>query len=177
MIRAVQTAFNMTPALWQALRLSVLMCWLLLAMWQDLQERRVANARVLSGAGMGLLMSFTPGPVDWVCSLTGGVLGVLSLLWLYALRWMGAGDVKLMGMVGMFVGAPALVDLVPRVLLAGGLLSWVWAFRLRKFKHMPTAARPADAACLPDVTRVPYALAIGLGTFSHLAASWPQADF
>ena len=166
----------MTPVLWSSLHLSVLMVWLLLAMWQDLRERRVANVGVLSGSGMGLLLSFTPGPVDWACSLAGGALGLLSLLWLYALRWMGAGDVKLMGMVGLFVGAPALADLVPRVLMAGGLLSLFWALLMRLHKPAPLEPSPRAAMRSTLQARVPYALAIGLGTFSHLAAAWPQAN-
>jgi prepilin peptidase CpaA len=165
----------MTPALWQTLHGSVLVCWLLLAMWQDLRERRVANAWVFSGAGLGLLLSFTPGPVDWACSLAGGVLGMLSQLWLYALRAMGAGDVKLMGMVGLFLGASALPDLVVRVWLAGGVLSLLWLWRSRWPHRVQNPAQLLDAAGQQHATRVPYALAIGLGTVSHLAAAWPQA--
>lgn len=167
----------MTPALWHHVHLSVLTGWLLLAMWQDLRTRCIANAWVLSGAGMGLLLSFTPGPVDWACSLAGGGLGLLSLLWMYALRWLGAGDVKLLGMVGLFLGAPALLELVPRVLLAGGLLSLGWALWMR-LREPVFAALQLGAPARPQRSRqVPYALAIGLGTFSHLAATWPKTDF
>lgn len=167
----------MTPALWHHLHLFVLTGWLLLAMWQDLRARCIPNGCVLSGAGMGLLLSFTPGPVDWACSLAGGLLGGLSLLWMYALRWLGAGDVKLIGMVGLFLGAPALLDLVPRVLLTGGLLSLGWALWMRLREPVFTALQRCDPERPPRSRQVPYALAIGLGTFSHLAATWPTTDF
>ena len=102
---------------------------------------------------------------------------------LYLLRAMGAGDVKLMAMVGAFVGAPTVFMATLYTLLAGGLLSLVvmlgrgvagptlrnlrflltdWS--LRRHTGQGLALAPLDTTA----ARLPYALAIGLGTVAAL---------
>ena len=93
-----------------------LLCALLaLAVWHDVLTRRIPNWLVLSGMLMGLaLNSILPsgagffsdpsGAIGFLLALEGAALGLAMLLPLYAFGAMGAGDVKLMAMVGAFLG-------------------------------------------------------------------------
>lgn len=65
----------------------------------------------LGGLGIGLALAFLPGGIEWLDAVVGAVTGFL-LLWFIA--WagekafgkeaMGGGDIKMMAMVGAFVG-------------------------------------------------------------------------
>jgi prepilin peptidase CpaA len=98
---------------------------------------------------------------------------------LYALRAMGAGDVKLLAMVGVWLGAPAVARAALWTLLAGGVLSLVVALGsgvLRqvlgnlRFMLTSTLIKAQGGAGLsvgaPARTtgRLPYAVAIACGT-------------
>ncbi len=77
----------------------------------DLDTRRLPDAIVLPGyaVGFGLLTLACLLGADWWALLRGGI-GAIVLLGLYALLWlvrpgaMGAGDVKLAGLVGLHLG-------------------------------------------------------------------------
>jgi prepilin peptidase CpaA len=118
--------------------------------------------------------------------LVGLATGFALLLPLHLLRAMGAGDVKLMAMVGAFVGPSTVVTATLYTLLAGGLLSLVYmlghgvaaqTFSNLRFLLTDWAVRAGSGqgARLPPLqttaARLPYALAIALGTAASLA--WP----
>ncbi|MET0265843.1 MAG: prepilin peptidase [Duganella sp.] len=116
------------------LPLAVLGILLALAVWNDLRTRRIPNALVFGGAVIGLLLnSFLPpgdglfiqpfGGIGFLAALGGLALGLALLLPMYALRALGAGDVKLMAMVGAFVGAWPVAGITLLTLLAGGVLA------------------------------------------------------
>src|SRR5690242_11211981 len=108
------------------LTVGLLLSLLLVAAVHDIHARRIPNTLVLTGVVAGLLLNGVlpsalggPGVLD---SLFGLVAGLLLLLPLYLVRAMGAGDVKLMSMIGAFLGAQAVVQAFIYILLAGGLL-------------------------------------------------------
>lgn len=109
---------------------------------------------------------------------------------LYAFRAMGAGDVKLMAMVGAFVGAGPVVWATLCTMIAGGILSIVymlgrgvaaqtlnnlrallldWTVRASSGQGVRVAPLQNTAA------RLPYALAIALGTLASLLWPWAGA--
>ncbi|HBI68974.1 MAG TPA: hypothetical protein DDZ22_08115, partial [Massilia sp.] len=62
-------------------------------------------------------------------------LGLAFLLPMYALRLIGAGDVKLLAMVGAFVGAGQILSIALIALIAGGVLALLvaaWQGSLRR---------------------------------------------
>lgn len=160
----------------------------------DLRSRRIPNVLVLSGIAAALLshaaiwLAGSPalaGTALW-SPLAGLATGFAFLLPLHLLRAMGAGDVKLMAMVGAFVGPGTVVTATLYTLLAGGLLSLVFmlgrgvaAQTLSNLRCLLTdwavRAGSGQGARLPPLqttaARLPYALAIALGTAASLA--WP----
>lgn len=141
----------------QALLLAVLV----VAVVIDQRTRRIPNALSLGALLAALLLaaagwSALPLPT----ALAGAATGFALLLPLYALRAMGAGDVKLMTAVGAFLGPALTLGAVLGTFIAGALVSAVALLRRRR-----TAVPAADGS---TGQRVPYALAILAGVLSAL---------
>jgi len=84
---------------------------LLVLIFIDLRHRILPNYLTLPGIGLGFLLSFFNPAVEWWESLLGIALGggLLLLVAIVYYLWrkvegMGMGDVKLMAMVGAFLG-------------------------------------------------------------------------
>ena len=110
---------------------ALLLCALLAcAVWHDVRSRRIPNGLVFGGALLALLLHAVPAPaggglggLDTLGALAGMALGLGLLLPMYVLRALGAGDVKLMAMVGAFVGPQQVLSATLLTLLAGGVLA------------------------------------------------------
>lgn len=161
------------------LALSVL---LVLAIWHDWRMRKIPNTLVLWGGLTALCLSLTPRGIGLNAALLGGMTGFLVFLLLYLFKMVGAGDVKLIAAVGLFVGWPDMANVCVAILLAGGLLAIGWGLwssnmatvlknlRAGLMQYIGTGQWPSFGQPLVhQVTseRVPYALAIGLGTVAY----------
>ncbi|SEK09823.1 A24 family peptidase [Paraburkholderia diazotrophica] len=149
----------------------------------DLHSRRIPNWLVLAGLTLALAVQWwqhgaAQGYASWGLGvLTGGGL----FLPLYALRGMGAGDVKLMAMVGAFVGPELAFETVLMTCVVGG----IWALTVVIFKNALKStgtnmlaimlsekglsgrlSETGKYAALPSVGSLPYGVAIALGTLS-----------
>ncbi|WP_306392983.1 A24 family peptidase [Telluria beijingensis] len=161
------------------------------AVWHDVRARRIPNAIVFPGmlaafalhallpAGQGLFGA-EPGGLGLLQSLCGWGLGLALLLPMYALRLMGAGDVKLLAMVGAFVGAGQILTVGMFTLVAGGVLALAfaaWQGSLRRLVanayHMAMhttfsalAGSIAAPVTPPEAAsgRLPYAVAIAVAS-------------
>lgn len=112
-----------------ALTLLSWLLWLIAIAVMDLRVRKVRNWMVLLGVGMGLAAlagNIQPFQVPTWKALLGMFVAFAALLPFYALRLMGAGDVKFAAVVGLWLGfSPYLLAIwVGGSLLAGihGLL-------------------------------------------------------
>lgn len=147
----VQGAILGIPAL-------VLICLLVTASLFDLKLRRVPNSLILTGSTLALLFVASGlAAITLVDALLGGLAGLCVFILPYAIGKMGAGDVKLLGMSGLFLGPLPVLSAALYTMLAGGFLALFYLMY-----------RCCGARCKTSVT-VPYAVAISLGVFFVLA--------
>ena len=162
--------------------------------WQDIKQHRISNRVVFVGGVLGFMFnglmpqgqgfnSPAPGGLGWLAGLTGLGMGMVVLLPFYWLRAMGAGDVKLMGMVGAFLGPGQVLGALLGTFLIGGIMALVIALRagaimrllgnvkfmlLDGVVKMSTGQVPTMDDVSQSVGKLPYALAIAVGTFAYL---------
>lgn len=165
-------------------RLGLLAGFLLAAVFTDMETRKIPNKLVLAGIVIGLLaQAFLLDGEGIVSALKGLVFGFGLFLPLYLLRVMGAGDVKLMALVGCFTGSPAIFGVVLCTLLAGGVLSLAFSLKMKMLRQMlsnsifmvlPGTAKiasdkpSANPVVINSVGTLPYAMAIAMGTAGYL---------
>jgi len=149
----------------------------------DLRTFRLPNWLTVGGALAGLVWSLLPGGVSPLHALGGLGLGLVALLPLWLLRVMGAGDVKLMAMVGAFLGAPEVLMAVLLSFIAGGVVALGFAVWRRATGQMLVNVRDAvfmnamaiaagqrlDFASTPSIGKFPYGVAITAGTLACIA--------
>lgn len=168
---------------------------LLLAAALDLRTQRIPNWLTVPGAALAIVYSaFVPfwphGGLLW--SLGGAGLGLLVFFPLYALRAMGAGDVKLMAMAGAFLGAANAFVAILGTFIAGGVLALVFALHRRALGRtianvgdiLLAAAVAASTgsspglrqAAAPSTGKLPFGVAIAVGSIGTLVA-WQLGYF
>ncbi|MCP5246135.1 MAG: prepilin peptidase [Burkholderiales bacterium] len=184
----------------QLLIYALLIILLLNAALQDYRGYRIKNSLVISGAFLGILLNtVTPVGLGFYASLIGWSVGLLLLLPFYMFRMMGAGDVKLVAMVGAFLGPQATITALLYILVAGGVLSIYVAWHrglikepfcevrnlLRQFivnlvkcniRSSPsfntfTVSPDAGNRLNESASRLPYGVAIAAGTLIFLAVN------
>ncbi|MCK0506465.1 A24 family peptidase [Aromatoleum anaerobium] len=174
---------------------AILLCALLaIAVVTDIRRRRIPNALVLIGLVLGSLLQLLPpsglgplhpegGVIGLLSALPGVAVGFAALFPLYLLRAMGAGDVKLMMMVGAFLGPLQTFGVVVLTFLAGGVLALGMALWQRSFRQLAANLRfmlttsavraaggesPRFEPLAQTAGRMPYAVAIAAGTLLQL---------
>jgi len=101
-----------------------LVATVMIAAWSDLREWRIPNALLAPSAAAALMLStFAQGGQGITLSLIGAAAGLFIFLPLYLLKGMGAGDIKLMTVIGMYAGPDLTMDIALLSALIGGL--WV----------------------------------------------------
>ena len=178
----------MPHSLFDWTHLAALAAMLLAAMWQDAALRRIPNTLVIWGSLTALGLSLSPNGIGLGSAIAGGMVGFFGFWVLYLLRMVGAGDVKLVAATGMFVGHPDMLWVSVLILFAGGVLSIIWALctgqlgavlnNIKTGLLLLWLKRQHGAASSPIAfpvgrTRMPYAMAIGMGTAMHVANNWP----
>ena len=166
------------------IRYGVLVLMVTIAAIYDIQFRRIPNWLVLTGLVLSLVIHVTFNEFYGFKAWGYGMLTGFGLfLPLYALRAMGAGDVKLVAMAGSFLDAGSAIGVVLTTLVVGGVLSIVVALRngvlrqaignihtqltLTMFKKI--SGGNAQLEQLPSSAgNLPYAVAIAAGTLIHL---------
>jgi prepilin peptidase CpaA len=155
----------------------------------DYRSFRIPNWLTVGGVLAGLLSSTLAAarPLDGILgALAGMATGFAVLLPFYAMRVMGAGDVKLMAAVGAFLGFPAILYAVLFTFIAGGIAAVAFAISHRVSRRMAdnvgaialsmtfaAMTGTSPAASLKQggsVGRLPYAVSIGMGTIAYIVA-------
>lgn len=179
------------PTTMPLLAMSLLLALLCAAVVSDLRSRLIPNVLVLAGLVMAFSLhaaAWIGGTVSlagpqWWAPLAGSAAGLAVLMPLYLMRACGGGDVKLMAMIGAFIGTKAVLTAALYTLLAGGLLSMLFMFGRGvaaqvlanvRFLLVDWVSRVrgghivAFAPLEHTAARLPYAVAIAVGT----VASW-----
>jgi len=150
----------------------------------DIVARRVPNRLILLGLLTSLLVhgwvdGLTAGAGNW---LAGGMTGFALLIPLYLVRGTSAGDVKLLLMIGTWVGPELVLAITLATFVIGGAWSIGFAVLRRRtlqlLINMQTllqrGLRPAQVAGagasqqIASIGSLPYAVAIAAGTLSVL---------
>ena len=168
----------MNVPLWVAIPLVVL---IVLAAREDLKTRKIPNLITGPAFLLGLVVHLAMGGSHGLLwALAAGVLAGALLLPGWLMKFMGAGDVKLMAAIGAWLGSPRLALYAALFsLVAGGVISIIAAARLgilsRTVRNavlllprVVAGAGPAGAPLETSGVRVPKALAFLVGTFFAL---------
>ena len=167
-----------------ALGLAVLLA--LLAGWTDWRSRRIPNWLTVPGFFIGLTVNTMAG--GWLglkIALLGAGLGLLVLLPFVLVRSLGAGDWKLAGALGAFVGPRALLDLLMVSVFIAGVMALGLVIYKRRLKQtfrnigrllasMATFRMPDAEVSLdnPQSLKVPYGVALALTTVLYGIVNW-----
>ncbi len=151
----------------------------------DMRHHRLPNTLTATAALMGIILQYSLlGCNGLLNGLAGLFTGLMLLLPFYAMRWMGAGDVKLMAAAGAFLGWPdsllavalttgaGSVAALGILAAQGGLTDYGRRYGLMA-KCLLLTGRVAYVHPAPEELSAhvfPYALAIALGTLATL--SW-----
>lgn len=155
------------------------------AAWHDARSFRIPNAIIVTGIVLGIaLNSLVPTGLGFSAAAVGMLVGLVGLFPLYLLRVWGAGDVKLMAVVGAFLGLPDLIASLLASLLVGGVLAVLVALQRRTGRLLAEnlryavyqllfsfQTRSANAVEPPasSAGKLAYAIPILLGTAAYLA--------
>jgi prepilin peptidase CpaA len=150
----------------------------LIAGLTDWHTRRIPNWLTVPGFLVGVSVNvLANGWAGLKTSLLGAGLGLLLLLPFVFLRSLGAGDWKLAGALGAFVGWEGLVDLLMGSVFVAGIMALALVIYKRRFKEtmrniggllasIVTFHKPGAEVSLdnPQSLKVPYGVALALTT-------------
>ena len=150
----------------------------------DVRTRRIPNVLTFGSAIAAVAYHVWVGGLGGlVPSASGWAVGIALFLPMFLLRGMGAGDVKLMGSVGAWLGPLMVLYAGLYSVLAGGILALVvgatHGYLGRAFSNLwglfgfwrAAGIQPLPGLAIEDSAgpRLPYGVAIAAGT---LAAVW-----
>lgn len=170
-------------------RMLVLFVLLCTAAVSDWRFFRIPNWLTFGGALFALVYGTLAArtPVAGATNAFGGLgTGFAIMLPFYAMGIMGAGDVKLMAMVGAFLGPYQALLAVLFVFIAGGMAALVFAIHRRRLMHMLANVRAtAEGMAISGIAgmrptgtiqaaqsigKLPYGICIGAGTVVQVLA-------
>lgn len=157
-----------------------------LAVIYDVHSRRIPNWIVFSGMVIALLYHlYLGGCSGFFFSLKGLLFGIGLLVLPFVLGGMGAGDVKLLGMVGAWKGSVFVFYSFLAMALWGGIIAVIILLVKQRFKETLwrmgmglLMVRLAGASMTDYVSQsnmsvyFPYGLAIGLGVLTSYGRGW-----
>jgi prepilin peptidase CpaA len=149
----------------------------------DMQQHRIPNVLSLGGITLGIaLHAWASGFHGVITGVGGTAVGIGIFLPFYLAHGMGAGDVKLMGAVGAFLGPTNALLATGLSLGAGGIIAIIilifrgglgqlakryWATLKFFLSTMKIDHRSPDLGEVAAM-KFPYAAAIGIGTVATL---------
>ena len=138
---------------------------MLAVLWYDISRYIIPNWLVgLMLATYPIAVAMSHSAVDWKMAVVGRLLVLVVGYIVFAMKWMGGGDIKLMTACALWVGLQNLPDFLFLVAIIGGAFS-LGVLMMRK--AMPFIPRKEGSPPLPRLLRddepVPYGVAIAFG--------------
>ncbi len=170
-------------------RIAVLFILLVMASISDYRTFKIPNWLTVGGIvfalGYNTIVPFSR-QQGLLWALGGLTIGFLSMLPAYVLRIMGAGDVKLMAMVGAFLGVTDAWHAVIFSFIAGGVCAVMFAVFNKSFTRMlgnvknmtQVMVYSAMGGVKPyvqiessqSVGKLPYGVCISIGTITYIVS-------
>jgi prepilin peptidase CpaA len=173
-------------AFFTEIRLALVVAFVVVAAIFDVRTHRIPNWLVLLGAVTCIAgQMIQPALLDFglAGALKGIAVGFALLLPLYLLRATGAGDVKLMAMVGAYLGPWGVASAALLSFIAGGVLALAVALSRGALGQLfanvrtmlygtllsaMTTGKTTVTTPAASVGKLPYGVAIAIGTFAHV---------
>jgi len=135
---------NVASGVVGALFLSIL----LLCFVTDLQTRRIPNAFVVPGTAAGLILSAAGWSIPLRDALSGLLLALFLLMIIAVLSrgGMGMGDVKMMAMIGAYVGPMGVLVTLFAASLFGSIIGGAYLLKTKQGRKTPIPFGPFLAA-------------------------------
>ena len=152
----------------------------------DWRSRRIPNWLTVPGLLLGVIAhSLLSGWHGTLSSLEGAGLALVILLPLVLLRGLGAGDWKLMGAVGAFLGPVLLLFVLLGSFLASGVMAMIQMMRagrivetfqnlwilLKGFFSFGLRVRPQISLDNPRLMKLPFGVAVAVATLVCFCAA------
>ncbi|GAU76341.1 prepilin peptidase [Fusibacter sp. 3D3] len=148
-----------------------------IAIITDIKSRRINNKLILVGILSGICFSVgIRGLTGIIYSGSGFIFGFVLMIVPFLLGYLGGGDVKLLMMIGCFLGFSAILNVYIYMAIAGGVFSFAVMIKTGELKRSLIKIKN-QIVCLiyqgniegianetPLVqSSIPYALPIGIG--------------
>jgi prepilin peptidase CpaA len=156
--------------------------------WIDWRTHRIPNWLTVSGLFLGIAVhTWTAGWRGALMSLEGVGLALVVLLPLVLMRALGAGDWKLMGAVGAFLGPWMFLFVLLASVFVSGLMAMVLMVRTNRVKQtvrnlivlvqgffaFGLRTHPEISLDNPGLLKLPFGVAVAVGTLIiFMAARW-----
>jgi len=151
--------------------------------WSDWRFRRIPNWLTVPGLVLGVAVnSLVWGWPGAKAALLGAILGLALLLPFVMIRSLGAGDWKLVGALGAFLGPQHLIVVLLGAILVAGVMAAVlviWHKRVRQTTHnlgrmlaaFFTLHLPGPELSLdnPEALKVPFGIAVAIAVILYSA--------
>ena len=150
----------------QLLSLTCLIVTLVAATLSDVVSHRIPNALLAPALLAALVLSFVISGAQGVLMSIGGLgVGLALLLPLYAMGAIGAGDVKLLGVAGAYLGPVGAVIAGLLTLVAGALIGILF-IGWRTVRSHTAGSTPGNKLRIPVLSTSLLRLSVWISSFS-----------
>lgn len=112
-----------------------LLLYLFTAVLEDFRSCKIPNRWILFGLGIGTLALLEEREALYLDYVIGCILPLILLFLLYCIRVLGAGDIKLLMVCGLFLGKDAVLQVIAGSFLFGGIYAFVRLIRTKSFRQ------------------------------------------
>lgn len=112
-----------------------LFLYLFTAVLEDFRNRRIPNWWIVFGIGIGLFSLLGERTNPYLYYVIGCLIPFFLLIILYIIRVLGAGDIKLFMIVGLFLGKIEILHVIAWSFLFGGIYAVIKLIRRKSFRQ------------------------------------------